>query len=131
MVALLSCQRMECDCDFWQLHSGHFCRPQLVPPWLIAVLAALPGLSIGVFQRFSYYRRARWHTCVETQLKAFVRAIEYENADPGEISKQFSAFMIHMEPLYPGTGLEGLGEFSAIRTQVPSGNPTISDTKGS
>jgi hypothetical protein len=84
----------------------------LFPSWGVAILAAIPGFVIGVFQRFSYYRRSRWHCIMETQVKALVRAMEYENADPSAISKRFSALMLRMEPLYPGSGLDGVSDLS-------------------
>ncbi len=79
-----------------------------MPWWVTAALASGPGIIIVIFQRFSFYSRSRWHCMVETKLKALAHALEYEGADPAEVSKRFSAVMLEMEPQYPGHGLDGL-----------------------
>lgn len=83
-----------------------------VPSWVIAILAVVPGIVIVIVQRFSFYKRSRWHCLVETHLRKLVRAIEYENASPSEISKQFSDLMLEMEPQYPGHGLDGFADIT-------------------
>lgn len=78
---------------------------RILPPSGTAVVAALPGIAIFISQRFAFYRRSRWHCMMETNLTNLKRALEYEGADPRDISKRLSAFMLEMEPQYPGHGL--------------------------
>jgi hypothetical protein len=78
------------------------------PSWLLAGLSGSAGIAVIVLQKFSFYRRSRFHRMMQVNVEKLVRAIEYENAHPAEISKQYSELMLRMEPLYPGHGLEGL-----------------------
>jgi hypothetical protein len=47
---------------------------------------------------------------MQVKVERLIRAIEYEGANPSDISKQFSDLFLEMEPLYPGHGLEGFSE---------------------
>ncbi len=82
----------------------------MFPSWLVAALAAVPGIAVIILQRFSFYRRSRFHRIMQVKVEKLTRALEYEGANPGDISKQYSNLLLEMEPLYPGHGLEGFSE---------------------
>jgi len=84
----------------------------IFPPWVVAGLAAVPGVAVIILQRFSFYRRSRFHRIMQVKVEKLIRAIEYEGANPSDISEQYSDLLLEMEPMYPGHGLEGFSEVS-------------------
>ena len=78
------------------------------PSWLVAILAAVPGVAVVILQRFSFYRRSRFHLIMQVNVEKLIRALEYENANPGDVSKEYSELRLRMEPSYPGQGLDSL-----------------------
>jgi hypothetical protein len=78
------------------------------PTWLVAILAATPGVAVIILQRFSFYRRSRWHCIMGVNVEKLIRALEYENAKPSRISRAYSELLLRLEPMYPGAGLEGI-----------------------
>jgi hypothetical protein len=72
-----------------------------VPPWIVALVAAIPGTAILLDRSLAPFERARWHVAVETRLQALARALTYEDADPMQISREYSRIMIEMEDRYP------------------------------
>ena len=101
----------------------------IMPPWAMAILAAIPGIVIVITQRFSFFRRSRWHCMVETHLRRLVRALEYEDATPSEVSKQFSDLMLDSEPQYPGHGLDGFVDITE-RSHAAGLTPRSTRTRG-
>jgi hypothetical protein len=89
----------------------------IAPAWFVAMTAAISGVAVLILQRFSFYRRSRFHRIMQVNVEKLIRAIEYEGADPREISKQYSELLIKMEPLYPGHNLEDFSEDMARKSE--------------
>ena len=79
-----------------------------MPAWIVAIVAAIPGVVIIVDRSFSFAARGRWHDLLYTNTCALARALKYEGAAENEISQKFSELLKTFEENYPGLTTTGL-----------------------
>ena len=68
---------------------------------VIAVLAAIPGLTILVDKTFKFATRSSWHGLFMIKIDSLVRGLRYSNRSIGDASADFSELEIQMHNLFP------------------------------
>ena len=59
-------------------------------PEITAFIAAIPAALVFINTTFKFERKSVWHWKKNKKIESLIRALKYENADAGKISKEYS-----------------------------------------
>ena len=66
-------------------------------PEITAFIAAIPAALVFINTTFKFERKSAWHWKKNKRIESLIRALKYESADVGQISKEYSKLEQEMD----------------------------------
>ena len=71
------------------------------PPWLRALVTAIPGVVVLVHGTLKFQQKSRWYWNRVRKFEALVRKVKFESGSLAEVSREFSAISQKLEDDWP------------------------------
>ena len=97
---------------------------QKMPKWAIAILAAIPALSLMVDKTFRYRERSLWHELYSVELQNLRDDLEINHAKEADIAKNLRKLRTDMQARWPGENVAAIPTAPTEAIQQPTSTPT-------